>query len=43
MASLGYMGKGNLLKAAEYAKMGLELEKCHIGLNEILREVRENL
>lgn len=36
MASLGYLGKGNKEKSREYAQKGLELDKCHGGLNDIL-------
>lgn len=36
MAALGYLGKGNNKKAKEYAKQGLELDKCHTGLKDVL-------
>ena len=39
MASLGYLGKGDKEKAKEYAKKGLELDKCHAGLTDILKKV----
>lgn len=38
MASLGYLGKGDKETAKEYAKRGLELDKCHAGLTDILRK-----
>lgn len=38
MAALGYLGKGDNEKAEEYAKKGLELDKCHAGLTDILRK-----
>lgn len=36
LKSLGYLGLGDLEKAREYAKEGLKLQKCHMGLNSIL-------
>lgn len=39
MAALGYLGKGDNEKAEEYAKKGLELDKCHAGLTDILKRV----
>ncbi|MDE5597419.1 MAG: DUF5107 domain-containing protein, partial [Lachnospiraceae bacterium] len=38
MAALGYLGKGDNKKAEEYAKKGLELDKCHAGLHDITRK-----
>ena len=38
MAALGYLGKGDNKKAQEYAKKGLELDKCHAGLHDIIRK-----
>jgi len=38
MAALGYLGKGDHAAAKEYAKKGLEIDKCHFGLNEIVRK-----
>ncbi len=35
MAALGYLGRNEKEKAAEYAGKGLELDKCHMGLREI--------
>ncbi len=35
MAALGYLGKGDNKKAQEYAKKGLELDKCHVGLQRL--------
>ncbi len=39
MAALGYLGKGNKEKAREYALKGLEMDKCHAGLMDILKRV----
>lgn len=39
MAALGYMGKGDKGKAREFAEKGLSMEKCHIGLNEIVKMI----
>lgn len=39
MASLGYLGKGDKETAKEYAKKGVELDKCHAGLTDILKKV----
>lgn len=39
MASLGYLGNDNTEKAKEYALKGLELDKCHAGLRDILKRV----
>lgn len=39
MKSLGYLGKNNKIKAIEYAKKGLELDKCHLGLLNILNNM----
>lgn len=39
MASLGYMGKGDLENAKAQAEQGLTLDKCHAGLRDILRKV----
>lgn len=36
MAALGYMGRGKIEKAKEYAKNGLEMDKCHAGLIDII-------
>ena len=38
MAAFGYMGTGDKKTAYEYVKKGLELDRCHVQLNEILRE-----
>ncbi|MCM1252202.1 MAG: DUF5107 domain-containing protein [Clostridium sp.] len=38
MAALGYLGKGDSKKAKEYAGKGLALDKCHMGLLEIVKE-----
>jgi len=38
MASLGHLGKGDKAAAKEYAQKGLEIDKCHAGLNEIVRK-----
>ena len=38
MAALGCLGKGDNKKAQEYAKKGLELDKCHAGLHDIIRK-----
>ena len=38
MAALGYLGKGDNKKAEEYARKGLELDKCHAGLHDIIRK-----
>ncbi|MBQ2669253.1 MAG: tetratricopeptide repeat protein, partial [Clostridia bacterium] len=37
MAALGYLGKGDTARAKEYAEKGLELNKCHAGLMDIVR------
>ncbi|MBQ2663776.1 MAG: hypothetical protein IJG16_06465, partial [Clostridia bacterium] len=37
MAALGCLGKGDTAKAKEYAEKGLELNKCHAGLMDIVR------
>lgn len=39
MAALGYLGKGDTEKAKEYAQKGLELDKCHAGLTDILKRI----
>ena len=39
MAALGYLGKGDSEKAKEYAKKGLELDKCHAGLRILISKV----
>lgn len=39
MAALGYLGKNDTDKAKEYAQKGLELDKCHAGLTDILKRV----
>lgn len=36
MAALGYLGKGDMNKAKEYAAKGLELDRCHAGLRDIM-------
>lgn len=36
MAALGYLGKGDTAKAIEFAKKGLEMDKCHGGLRSII-------
>ncbi|MGN0162039.1 MAG: DUF5107 domain-containing protein [Candidatus Ornithomonoglobus sp.] len=38
MASLGCLGKGDNEMAKEYALKGLELDKCHAGLKDILKK-----
>ena len=38
MKSLGYLGKGDKEKAKKYALKGLEIDKCHAGLKDILRK-----
>lgn len=38
MAALGYLGKGDRAKAAEYAAKGLMLDRCHQGLIGILKK-----
>ena len=43
MAALGYLGKGNAVKAGEYAQKGLALDRCHIGLNDILPIIQCNI
>ena len=37
MAALGCLGKGDTARAKEYAEKGLELNKCHAGLMDIVR------
>lgn len=37
MAALGYLGKGDKVKAREFAEKGLALDKCHAGINGILK------
>ena len=37
MMSLGYLGKGDIEKAKEYAEKGLELNSCHAGFIDILK------
>jgi len=37
MSALGYLGKGDIASALKYAKKGLELDKCHIGLIQMLK------
>ncbi len=39
MAALGYLGMGDEIKAKEYALKGLQLDKCHMGLNDIVRKM----
>ena len=41
MAALGYFGKGEMKKAAEYAQKGLALDQCHMGLTELLAALKE--
>ncbi len=41
MAALGYFGKGEVKKAAEYAQKGLALDQCHMGLTELLAALKE--
>lgn len=36
MAALGWLGKGDTDKAREYAVKGLELDKCHAGLYQLI-------
>ena len=36
MAALGYLGKGDIERAKEYAKWALDLDKCHSGVRDIL-------
>ena len=36
MAALGYLGKGDMARAKEYAKWALDLDKCHSGVRDIL-------
>lgn len=36
LKSLGYLGLGDVEKAKQYAKEGIKLQKCHIGLNSIM-------
>ena len=38
MASLGYLGKGDKENALKNANAGLELDKCHGGLLDVLRK-----
>ncbi len=38
MGALGYLGKGDKAAAKEYAEKGLEMERCHAGLHEIVRK-----
>lgn len=37
MAALGYMGLGNKELASEYVSNGLKEDKCHAGLNDLLK------
>lgn len=37
MASLGYMGKGDMCNAEKAARKGLEFDKCHSGLRDVLK------
>ncbi len=37
MAALGYLGKGDVKSAKEYAQKGIKLDKCHAGLTDILK------
>jgi hypothetical protein len=39
MTALGYLGKNDIDKAKEYAQKGLELDKCHAGLTDILKRI----
>ena len=41
MAALGYLGKGDVKKAAEFAKEGLALDKCHMGLSDLLKNLNQ--
>ena len=41
MAALGHLGKGNTKMAAEFAKKVLALDSCHVGLNDILKELKK--
>lgn len=40
MAALGYLGKGDMANAKKITEQGLELDKCHAGLRDILRKVQ---
>jgi len=39
MAALGYLGKNDLERAKEYAKQALELDKCHSGVLDVLKQI----
>lgn len=39
MAALGCLGRGDAGRAEKYALKGLALEKCHAGLNDLLRNI----
>lgn len=39
MAALGYLGKGDTEKAKEFALKGYGLDKCHMGINDILNRI----
>lgn len=41
MASLGYLGKGDAVHAKEYAKWALELDQCHSGVRDILKQLAD--
>ena len=41
MAALGYWGKGDLVRAREYADWALNLDKCHSGVRDILRQTAD--
>lgn len=43
MAALGYMGKQDKENAKRYAMVGLELDQCHGGLLDILREIEHEM
>lgn len=38
MAALGYLGRGEIEQAEKSARKGLELECCHAGLKEVLKQ-----
>lgn len=40
MAALGHLGRGDDRTAVEYAQKGLEMDKCHAGLHDIIKNRR---
>lgn len=43
MAVLGHLGKGDDMKAVQYAEMGLAMDGCHIGLNTVLKKLKSKV